>query len=459
MKKIILIIRREYLTRVKKRSFVVMTILGPLLMAALVIVPIYVATMSNERKTIAVIDETGMFYEKFKDSDNIHFHYLVSDIGSAKDNFKKSDDYAILYIPKTQLSLPENAFLYSSRQVNINIFSYIKTIMTKQVEELKLEAKLKDLPLPADQKLTTDDILKSIKASVDITTIKIGEEGKEEKSYPEVTFILGLFSSIMIYFFIFMFGAQVMRGVIEEKTSRIIEVIISSVKPFELMMGKIIGVALVGLTQFLLWVVLTFSIVTAVTATFSGKITSKAATEQMINSRMPGVGQDQAAQATGAAKPEKQQGVNEVLDAINSIDFPLMIVSFIFFFLFGYLMYAALFAAIGSAVDSEADTQQFMLPITIPLIFAIIMAQYVVQNPEGQLSVWLSMIPLTSPVIMMIRIPFGVSYVEMAASMILLILGFLGATWLASKVYRTGILMYGKKVNYREMWKWIRYRS
>lgn len=324
MKKILLIIRREYLTRVKKRSFVVMTILGPLLMAALVIVPIYVATMTNESKTIAVIDETGLFFEKFKDSDNIHFHYLTSDINSVKQNFKKSDDYAILYIPKTAVSLPTNAILYSSRQVNINIFSYIKTIMTKQVEELKLEAKLKDLPMPEDKKLTTDDILKSIKASIDITTIKIGEEGKEEKSYPEVTFILGLFGSIMIYFFIFMFGAQVMRGVIEEKTSRIIEVIISSVKPFELMMGKIIGVALVGLTQFLLWVVLTFSIVTAVTATFSGKITSKAATEQVIGSRVPGVIQDQQ-QPAGTALKQSSQGVNEVLDAINSIDFPLMI--------------------------------------------------------------------------------------------------------------------------------------
>ncbi|HTX89392.1 MAG TPA: ABC transporter permease [Bacteroidales bacterium] len=459
MKKILLIIRREYLTRVRKRSFVVMTILGPLLMAALVIVPIYVATMSNEKKSIAVIDETGLFFEKFKDADNIHFHYLVSDIGTAKENFSKADDYAILYIPKTELSLPMNAILYSSKQININVDSYIKSVMSKTVEELKLEAKLRDLPLPADKKITPDDILKSIKSSVNITTIKIGGQGKEEKSYPEVTFVLGLFSSIMIYFFIFMFGAQVMRGVIEEKTSRIIEVIISSVKPFELMMGKIIGVALVGLTQFLLWVVLTFSIVTVVTSTFSGKITSKSVTEQAIGSRMPGMTAGQVQPAGNLTRQENQGGVNEVLDAIDSIDFPLMICSFIFFFLFGYLMYAALFAAIGSAVDSEADTQQFMLPITIPLIFSIIMAQYVVQNPEGQLSVWLSMIPLTSPVIMMIRIPFGVSYLEMAASMFLLILGFLGATWLAAKVYRTGILMYGKKVSYREMWKWIRYRG
>ena len=459
MKKILLIIRREYLTRVKKRSFVVMTILGPLLMAALVIVPIYIATLSNETKTVGVLDETGLFFEKFKDSENIRFHYLVSDINSAKQNFSKSGDYALLYIPKTEIALPTNAILYSDRQVNINIHSYIRNVMTKQVEELKLEAKLKDLPLPEDRKITPDDILRSIKASVDITTIKIGGNGKEEKSYPEVTFVLGIFSSILIYFFIFMFGAQVMRGVIEEKTSRIVEVIVSSVKPFELMMGKIVGVALVGLTQFLLWVILTFGIVTVVTSAFTTKPSSKSPTEQVISAQLPALGKDNPDKVPGTANQQKQQGVNEVLDAIGTINFPVMIGSFLFFFLFGYLMYAALFAAIGSAVDSEADTQQFMLPITLPLIFAIVMAQYIVQNPDGSLAIWLSMIPLTSPIIMMILIPFGVPYAEVIASMVLLVLGFIGATWLAGKIYRTGILMYGKKINYRELWKWIRYKS
>ena len=171
------------------------------------------------------------------------------------------------------------------------------------------------------------------------------------------------------------------------------------------------------------------------------------------------MGKDNPDQVPGTANQQKQQGVNEVLDAIGTINFPVMIGSFLFFFLFGYLMYAALFAAIGSAVDSEADTQQFMLPITLPLIFAIVMAQYIVQNPDGSLAIWLSMIPLTSPIIMMIRIPFGVPYAEVIASMVLLVLGFIGATWLAGKIYRTGILMYGKKINYRELWKWIRYKS
>jgi ABC-2 type transport system permease protein len=446
------------MTRVKKRSFIVMTILGPLLMAAIVIVPVYIATMSNELKTLSVIDETGFFFGKFKDSESIRFHYLVSDIGSAKASFTKSGDYALLYIPKTELTLPTSAILYSKSQVNMNVKSYIKNVMGKRVEELKLEAKIKDLKLSDDAKLTTDDILRSIKASVDISTIKIGDEGKEEKSYPEVSMILGMFSGILIYFFIFLFGSQVMRGVIEEKTNRIIEVIISSVKPFQLMMGKITGIGLVGLTQFLLWVILTATIVTIATSSFSSKIKPSAATEQLMQSQTKGMTAMQLTNAADSTKVTGEQS-NEVINAIESIDFPVMIGMFLFFFLFGYLLYAALFAAVGSAVDSEADTQQFMLPLTVPLILSIVMAQYVIQEPQGPLAFWFSIIPLTSPVIMMIRIPFGVPYPQIILSMTLLVGGFLGATWLAAKIYRTGILMYGKKVSYRELWKWLRYKS
>ncbi|MDP4281636.1 MAG: ABC transporter permease [Bacteroidota bacterium] len=455
MHKIFLIIQREYMTRVKKKSFVVMTILGPLLMAAIVVVPMYVATLSSEKKTVGVLDETGLFRGKFRDSDNIQFHYLDSKASAAKENFKKSGDYALLYIPSTELSLPSNAILYSDKEVSINVKSYIRNVMSKCLEEVKLDAKLRDLPLPPDKKITSDDILKSIKSSVDITTIKIGNKGKEEKSYPEVSSFLGFFSGIMIYFFIFMFGVQVMRGIIEEKSNRIVEVIISSVKPFELMMGKIIGVALVGLTQFLLWVVLTFGIVTIATPMFATKDTSKQITGQVFQNNYPGT---QPGKTMDVPAQDNSQ-VNEVLDAIHSIDFPVMIGTFLFYFLFGYLLYSALFAAVGAAVDSESDNQQFMLPITIPLIFAIIMSPYVMQNPTGPLSFWLSIIPFTSPIIMMIRVPFGVPFFDLFLSMVLLILGFLGTTWLAAKIYRTGILMYGKKVNYKELGKWLRYKN
>jgi ABC-2 type transport system permease protein len=458
MNKILLIIRREYMTRVRKKSFIVMTILGPLLMAAIVIVPVYMATMSNEMKSLSVIDETGFFFGKFKDTESIKFHYLVSDIGSAKSSFSKSGDYALLYIPKTELSLPTSAILYSKSQVNMNTKAYIKNVMGKQLEELKLEAKIKDLKLGENAKLTTDDILRSINASVDINTIKIGDEGKEEKSYPEVSMILGMFGGILIYFFIFLFGSQVMRGVIEEKTNRIIEVIISSVKPFQLMMGKITGIGLVGLTQFLLWVVLTGTIITIGISSFSSKIKSGSATEQMIQSQTKGMNAMQLPNTADNSKFSGEQS-NEVIAAIQSIDFPVMIGMFLFFFLFGYLLYAALFAAVGSAVDSEADTQQFMLPLTVPLILSIIMAQYVIQEPQGPIAFWFSIIPLTSPVIMMIRIPFGVPYYQIILSMTLLVAGFLGTTWMAAKIYRTGILMYGKKVSYKELWKWLKYKN
>jgi ABC-2 type transport system permease protein len=458
MNKILLIIRREYLTRVRKRSFIVMTILGPLLMAAIVIVPVYMATMSNEVKTVSVIDESGFFYGKFKDSESIKFHYLVSDIWSAKASFSISGDYALLYIPKTELSLPNAAILYSKSQVNLNTKAYIRNVMERRVGELKLEAKIRDLKLSDDSKLITDDILRSIKASVDISTIKIGDGGKEEKSYPEVSMILGMFSGILIYFFIFLFGSQVMRGVIEEKTSRIIEVIISSVKPFQLMMGKITGIGLVGLTQFLLWVILTGTIVTIGISSFSSKIKPGATTEQLVQSQTKGMTAMQLPNVADSTKVTGEQS-NEVITAIESIDFPVMIGMFLFFFLFGYLLYAALFAAVGSAVDSEADTQQFMLPLTVPLILSIVMAQYVIQEPQGPVAFWFSIIPFTSPVIMMIRIPFGVPYYQIILSMTLLVAGFLCATWLAAKIYRTGILMYGKKVSYRELWKWLKYKS
>ena len=456
MEKIFLIIQREYLTRVRKRSFLVMTVLGPLLMAATFIIPIYLATRSEDTKKVGVLDESGIFYEKFKDSDNIRFHYLVSDIASAKANFAKSGDDALLYIPKPDVSLPSNAIIYSENSVSIGIISYVRSIMGKQLEEMKLQARLREYKTDKNQPIPVDDIMRSVKTSVDINTLKIGENGKESKSYTELNMVLGMFAGILIYFFIFMFGAQVMRGVIEEKTSRIVEVIISSVKPFQLMMGKIVGVGLVGLTQFLLWVILTFGIVTVVTTIIAPKDLSKSATSQMMQ-------QQKAMNPAGAEmiKDQAEQGpggVAEVMDAINSVNFPVMIGSFIFFFIVGYLLYAALFAAIGGAVDSEADTQQFMLPITIPLILSIIMAQYIIRDPDGPISFWLSIFPLTSPVIMMIRIPFGVPYLQIVLSMVLLILGFLGTTWIAGKIYRTGILMYGKKVSYKELWKWLRYK-
>jgi len=446
MNKISLIIKREYLTRVKKKSFIVMTILGPILMASIWVVPLYLANLSGDIKTIQVIDETHLFKHKFTNTDEFIFVPIQIELETAKANLATSGDYALLFIPKTQLSLPTTGILYSSRQPSLDVKSYIRNVMKKEIERLKLEASNVD-----------PEILESVKTSITLNTLKIDTKGNEEKSFTEVSIVLGAFSGIMIYMFIFIFGAQVMRGVIEEKSSRIVEVIISSVKPFQLMMGKIIGIALVGLTQFLLWIFLTFLIVSVFQISMADK-------NMLTKSEKHYTAQDKLLNADQlkefSEKMNEKDDINvQILEAVNSINYGAMIGSFLFFFLAGYLLYAALFAAIGSAVDSEADTQQFMFPVTIPLILSIVLTQFIIQNPYGAVAFWFSMIPLTSPVIMMARIPFGVPYWEIALSMIILILSFLVATWFAAKIYRTGILMYGKKVNYREIWKWIRYNQ
>jgi ABC-2 type transport system permease protein len=257
--------------------------------------------------------------------------------------------------------------------------------------------------------------------------------------------------------FIVIFGSQVMRGVLEEKTNRIVEVIVSSVKPFQLMTGKIIGVAMVGLTQIFLWVILTFGIYTVFTSLYADTLNLRNQQEMLIKQNtMSGIMDSSQQQAiTDQINPQ----VDKIFSIIESINFGAIIGSFLFFFLGGYLLYSALFAAIGSAVDNETDTHQFMMPITIPLILAIIAAQFVVMNPDSSLLFWLSIIPFTSPVIMMIRIPFGVPTLDLVLSMIFLVVGFLATTWVAAKIYRTGILMYGKKINYKELWKWIRYHD
>ncbi|NVO04367.1 MAG: ABC transporter permease [Bacteroidetes bacterium] len=445
MKKISIIIRREYLSRVRKKSFVVMTILGPILMAALMIVPIYISKLSDDTKVIGVIDEGNFFYKRFPDSESIKFDYLNSDLIASKENFKNGNHYALLYIPKTIINSPNAAQLFSDKQPSINVKIYIESLIKKELEDLKLSASGID-----------KDILASIKTDVNVTTFKLREEGTAEKSNTEITTVLGLFGGILIYFFIFLFGSQVMRGVIEEKTSRIIEVIVSSVKPFQLMMGKIIGVAMVGLTQFLLWIILTFGIVTAFQSFMHDKkIVKKSEISYNANSKM--LDKDELKNLNTEKKDANQ--IKDLKDILGSINFGTMIAMFIFYFLGGYLLYASLFAAIGSAVDSEADTQQFMLPVTIPLILAIFLSQFIINNPDGPISFWLSMIPLTSPIVMMIRIPFGVPYLQLVLSAVLLILGFLGSTWLAAKIYRTGILMYGKKVSYKELWKWLTYKG
>ena len=441
MNKIGLIIQREYLTRVKKKSFIIMSILGPVLIAAMIILPALLSEWSQgEKKRVAVLDETGLFMGKFKNQDNLEFYPVYNDLNSEKETALYQRGDLLLYIPLTQLSLPTKAQLFSTKQPGLNVTVYIKSVMKNVIENEKLKAEGID-----------PEVIKSAKAQIDLATIRVDESGKEKKSFTEVEVGLAIFAGILIYFFIFMFGAQVLKGVMEEKQNRIVEVIISSVKPFQLMMGKIVGIALVGLTQFMLWILLTgfFLILFQTSAGSDFKESFSTLTEQ--NQMMsPGTAD------TTTIDSQKLAMVSEI---INSIDLKAMAFSFIFYFLGGYLLYASLFAAIGGAVDHDADTQQFMLPVSIPLIFSVMMSSAIVNQPDSGMAFWLSMIPFTSPVTMMMRIPFGVPYWEIGLSAALLILGFIGTTWLAGKIYRTGILMYGQKVNYAVMWKWLRQRG
>lgn len=446
-----------------------MTILGPILMAALFIVPAYLSQMSDETKQISILDETGWFINKFEDSENFKFEYVYEDLETAKSAMTSQKGYALLYIPRPTASVPSSAVIYSEKQASLDLKSYIRNVMSKEVENQKLGAEiLKEIrkvnpeyksignDTLSKESLISEEILKNIKTNIELTSIRMGEEGKEEKSFTEVSMGVGMFAGILIYFFIFLFGAQVMRGVIEEKTSRIVEVIVSSVKPFQLMMGKIVGVALVGLTQFMLWVVLTLAIVTVFQTVMPDKVKQASSAESFNpGTKIPA----DVSTETVAADTGNSDGISGIMEALGSINYGIMLGAFVFYFLGGYLLYGAMFAAIGAAVDNETDTQQFMMPVTIPLILSIVMAQFVINNPEGPISFWFSIIPLTSPIIMMVRIPFGVPIWELALSMSLLTLTFIGAVWLAGRIYRTGILMYGKKVSWGEMWKWLFYKG
>ena len=443
MNKILLVIQREYLTRVKKKTFLIMTILGPLLMSGIFISVFLLDKVDTETKKIAVIDHTGMFVHKFKDSDRVKFEYISETLNKARKESKAEGYFGILDIPATEniSTLEKSVILYSESTPGIDVISKVKYTLEKEINTQKYIAAGID-----------ETKLSQIKTDVDVQTRDL--ENKETNT--PITTGIGFAAGLLIYLFIFIYGAMVMRGVLEEKTSRIVEIIISSVKPFQLMMGKIIGVALVGLTQFLLWVILTTTIIFALsTSLMSGK-SDQEKMDMMIKSK-PGMEYTiQQNSETAQLKGENMAKLSTIMDGIN---FPLLIGMFIFYFLGGYLLYSALFAAIGAAVDSETDTQQFMLPVTIPLIIAYIAAATVINNPQGNVAFWFSIIPLTSPVVMMVRIPFGVPITDIVLSMVLLIGGFIFTTWLASKIYRVGILMYGKKVSYRELWKWIRFHN
>ncbi|MDK2841648.1 MAG: type transport system permease protein [Anaerophaga sp.] len=445
MSKISLIIEREYLSRVRKKSFIIMSILGPILFAALMVIPAWLATLEDdEAKVIAVIDNTGLYSEQIEDTELLKFEFLSDqEEEKIRENFPESGYYAFLVISDNLLNNKSAIRLYSDSQVTMDVKDHIERSLTQHLKDARLRSyDISGLP----------DIISELEnIDVDISTVKIGTDGTEKQSSAELTMIISMAFAFISYMFIFIYGSQVMRGVMEEKTSRIVEVIVSSVRPFQLMMGKIIGLAMVALTQILLWVVLTILIVTGVKSVF------------FENSPMPDRAQAQvemmqsieAGEETAQAVP----GFNfdKTMEMVRSLEPMKTLLLFLFYFFGGYLLYSALFAAVGAAIDHESDQQQFMLPITIPIIIALYVAMITFRNPQSDIVFWFSIIPLTSPVVMMARIPFQVPLWELLLSMTLLVAGFIFTTWLAGKIYRTGILMYGKKVDYKELWKWLRY--
>ncbi len=449
MNKIFLIIKREYLVRVKKKSFIIMTLLAPVLLAGLILIPAWIMTRedSNEKRIAVVGEGAVLFAGTIPSTKSIKFDYLI-DVNpeEIKMNFEEQGYYGVLFISPKVAYIPNAVQLFSHKQPTLETTMHISNSIEKEIERKKLESyDIKDL----------DKILKEIESTVNVQTILITDEGAEKKTSTGLSMGIAYISGLLIYMLTFIFGAQVMRGVIEEKTSRIVEVLISSVKPFQLMMGKILGIAMVGLTQFFLWIILTLIIVGYAQSTFLPDIKSTPENPIVQNIMSADV---TPVESTQTPMPDLNE-FQSILISMKSMNWLLIIGSFIVYFLGGYLLYASLFAAVGSAVDNETDTQQFMIPITVPLLLGLFVSMGAFQNPDSSLVFWCSLIPFTSPMVMMARIPFGVPYWELASSMALLFLFFMGTTWLAAKIYRTGILMYGKKPTYKEIFKWIRYKN
>jgi ABC-2 type transport system permease protein len=448
MNKSILILKREYLTRVKKKSFIIMTLLVPLFMAALTILPTYLAMMDDkEERTIAVYDPTGLILNRMESNEFTKFHYIPEQ--EFKDLSKKFDSkkyYAMLHVPENILTTNQ-AEMISDKQVTFDI----KNLVSNRIENI-IEGEKRKQVVDATGVPDLEKKLAATKTNITLDTIKLGEKGEAVKSSTEIAMAIGYVAGFLIYMFVFIYGTMVMRGVMEEKSSRIVEVIISSVKPFQLLFGKIVGIGLVGLTQIAIWLILGSAITTGVTAFISH---GSAETVVQAQNIMAAPGMDQLA----AAAPAQKNATLEILQLIGNLNIPLIIFSLLFYFICGFILYASLMGAIGSAVDSDEDAQQMMMPVMLPLIFSIIILFAVAKNPEGSLAFWASMIPLTSPVIMMVRIPFGVPTWQIILSMIVLLGSILGCIWMAGKIYRTGILMYGKKVNLKEIVKWLFYKN
>jgi ABC-2 type transport system permease protein len=440
-----LIIIREYLSRVRKRSFILMSLLGPIVMAGVILFSFWISLEESDHQEILVVDDNFPFFEQLEGGADFRLDVQDISLPKAQALLETGSYTAILYLPSNILQSKSGQLIFK-KEPSFRAQRFLEERLQQYLEMSKLR----------EFDMSETDYLR-LKAPVTISTFKfqgLNEAAEETSMLPAV---VGQLFSILVFMFIFLYSVSVMRGVIEEKTNRIVEVMVSSVRPIQLMLGKIIGVGAVGLTQFLVWVALTASIVSVGQRVVVG------------DRYLAGQVQEEGGMTTGVqAEVSKDLELqmlelsqeDNLFNEIRRINFPLMLGMFLFYFIGGYLLYSALMAAIGSAVDSDTDTQQFVLPVTFPLLLAYFASFQIFSNPSSDLAVWLSIIPFTSPVIMMVRIAFGIDGSDLwqvYLSMSLLIATFIAAVWVSAKIYRTGILMYGKKPSLRELFKWLRY--
>lgn len=451
LKTINVIIAREYLTRVKKKSFLVTTILGPIFFAAMCILPSLIMFFAkDDSKSVAVVDESGIVMPYFVSNDDVTYVDMCStDVDSLKAGFDALGVDVLLHVSALNAEKTVSVEAYSPKPLSVDMKESIGRKVEEAVEDYRLDGYEID---------NLKQIMEDVKADISVSTYTLGKSGEEKITSSEVYMIISLVLSLIVYMFIAMFSGMVMQSVIEEKSSRVVEVLVSSVKATELMFGKIIGVACVALTQFFLWIVLTVVLVSAAGALIgfdSIMESSKAQTEMM---QMPGMEMD-AMDPAAMAQQLQDSGngeMNAVMTTLMDLNYGQILISFVVYFFLGYLLYASLFAAIGSAVENEADTQQLQMPVTIPLLLAFFIAFYAFKAPDSQIVFWGSMIPFTSPIVMLARIPFGVPAWEIALSIGLLVLTFAGIAYISAKIYKIGILMFGKKSTFKDLYRWLK---
>lgn len=454
------VIAREYTTRVKKKSFLVTTFLVPLLFAGMMIGVGFIMGSTKERKqSVAVVDQSGIVMPHLTDTDRLTFtDYSSMPVDSVKANLSSlHKDVLVAISPLDTVKRTVSVATYSKDPIGVEFSAGLSKRVDDAVEEYRVQCYGID---------NLSQIMDEVKSDVSVKEYTLGEDGKESISESGIYMIVSMILGIVIWMFIMMFGGQVMASVIEEKNSRVVEVLISSVKAVDLMFGKIIGVAMVALTQFLLWIVLSVAL-TSVAGSFIGKdMLQQISSDPQMMAQTMGMSTDQletmglplaaADTAAVAAAEDGPDGMSVILGTLMNIPWTKLIVSFLIYFLLGYLLYASLYAAIGSAVENEGDAQQLQMPVTIPLMLAYFIILMAFQNPDSNVVVWGSIIPFTSPIVMLARIPYGVPMWQLVLSIVLLLFTFIGCAWMSAKIYKAGILMFGKKSTFKDLWKWLR---